>query len=103
MQRVFRTIANIPFDQQFDPSNIAGTLQIMNTDASLNPKFDKLSIALDDNPDMAPDPENKRQKCSDNVYAGYTMYDPSIYQDRALVTICPQTLETFYSLQDIEN
>ncbi|KAJ9605233.1 hypothetical protein H2200_010623 [Cladophialophora chaetospira] len=71
----------------------------MDRDASLNPKFDKLSIALNDNPDQEPDPN--RETCSGGMLAGYVTYDPTKYQDQGLVSICPHTLQTFYSLHDI--
>ncbi|OCT54409.1 hypothetical protein CLCR_00976 [Cladophialophora carrionii] len=84
VQRVFRTIANIPVNQQFDPRNVGQILQTLAVYGPLNPKFNQLSIALGDNPDVGPpDPSTEgyrnTRKRSDGIYAGLMLYDPPRY------------------------
>ncbi|EXJ65256.1 hypothetical protein A1O7_01597 [Cladophialophora yegresii CBS 114405] len=102
VQRVFRTIANIPFNQQFEPRTVGQYLQMLDAYGWLNPKFEQLSIAVGDNPDAGPPSYSRYKKCSDGGLAGVMLYDPRRYGRRGLMSLCPQTFETFYSLRDIE-
>jgi hypothetical protein len=101
VQRVFRTVANIPFGQQFDPSNIAELLTSMDEEAKLNPKFEDLSISLGDHPEVRE--EDRGRSCKDGKLGAQTTYLPSIYGNRALMAICQPSFEFYYSLQDIEH
>ncbi|EXJ59978.1 hypothetical protein A1O7_04126 [Cladophialophora yegresii CBS 114405] len=101
VQRVFRTIANIPFGQQFDPRNIGGLLTSMDKEAILNPKFEDLSISLGDHPDVRE--EDRGRGCKDGKLGAQTTYLPSMYGNRALMALCQPSFEFYYSLQDIEH
>jgi hypothetical protein len=82
---------------------IGQILSAMDAEAWLNPKFDRLSISLDDNPNRIPPVSDSHITCKDDLHLGIMEYNPAAYGDQGLLTICHQNLEQLYSLHDIEN
>lgn len=101
VKNVFRTIANIPLGPDIDANNIVNIL----SDASvyeLQPKFDKLEIALGNNPSV---PLSK-QACGKTFDGGtafaYSYIDPAALGPVALISLCDDTF-LFPTLDQIEN
>ena len=98
---MFRAIANIELDEHFEPGNVGQVLQEMDMDAALSPKFDRLSMAYDDNPNLLDVTQNDR--CAKKVTAAYTEYDPVRYDNWDVMSICGVVFETYYTLHDLEH
>jgi hypothetical protein len=101
VQRMFRTVANIPLDRQFDPFNVAEYLASMAKNAQIHPKFAELTISLGNHPDVRD--RDRGRSCNDGKLGAQTTYLPAQYGDRALMAICRPSLEFYYALQDIEH
>ena len=93
---MFRTIANIPINENFNPANVAELLASLSAYAPLNPKFSQLSISLDDNPGT--DTIDLKRSCDDGTLGAFTVFQPSKYGNHAFISMCQLSFEFWYSL-----
>lgn len=101
VKNVFRTVASIPFGSNLDADTIIDVLSSSPVH-DLQPKFEKLEIALGNNPSV---PRSK-QACGKQFGGGtafaYSYIDPAALGPVALVSLCEDTF-LFPTLDQIEN
>ncbi len=103
VKQVFQTIANVPLNLQIDADTVVDILSSAGVASDLQPKFDKLELALGDNPSL---PEGK-QMCGTQQPDGGTVFafsyiDPGALGAVALVSLCDNTFQ-FPTLDEIFN